>query len=71
MCTPCVDYAVCLGGKKISVNAGYWRDSLSRTNILQCYSSSACLGGYYEDQQYPVMCKTGYSGILCNNCVLD
>ena len=71
LCTPCVDNAECLGGIQISVKAGYWRDQLKREEILSCYQSSACLGGFYTNLTFPVMCAEGYQGILCNDCVLN
>lgn len=60
-----MDNAECLGGSKISVNEGYWRDNLTREEILQCYESTACLGGYLENQTYPVACAEGYQGVMC------
>ena len=54
VCLICMDNADCLGGSEISVSEGYWWDNVTWSEILQCYESSACLGGYFDNQTHPV-----------------
>jgi hypothetical protein len=65
LCLPCMQDAICEGGKNISLNPGFWRDNLTRVNLLPCLAPEACLGGYKEDGEHPVNCAKGYSGVLC------
>lgn len=68
VCLPCMDNADCLGGMKIAVAPGFWRDTKTREVMWQCFKGSFCEGGYEPGNQYPVKCKEGYYGILCNAC---
>ena len=54
VCSICMDNAKCEGGSKISVDEGYWRDALTWKEILECFEWTACLGGYFDNQTFPV-----------------
>jgi len=41
-----MDNVECKGGNQLSINEGYWRDTIHQTEILVCYASQACLGGF-------------------------
>ena len=56
--------AVCLGGTKINVNSGYWRENTNSSLVYKCLREEVCQGGYVESNIHPVKCKTGYKGIL-------
>jgi len=60
LCIPCMDHVNCTGGNKLVLEEGYWRDTLMRDEVLECYWKESCLGGYYPDQEYPVKCAEGY-----------
>ena len=55
-----------LGGAELEVNPEYWRISTNSTTVLNCPLPSACLGGYYPQDKYPVKWETGYKGYLCS-----
>ena len=59
-----MDNAVCLGGTKINVASGYWRNNTNSTAMYACLREEACQGGYEENNIHPVKCGRGYSGIL-------
>lgn len=64
-CLPCMDHATCLGTNQVSVDSGYWRSTINSSNIYKCPRASSCLGGFYSNQSTPILCATGYTGILC------
>ena len=55
---------VCSGGAELDVNPEHWRFSTNSTTVLDCPLPSACLGGYYPKNEYPVKWETGYKGYL-------
>ena len=62
-CFPCMENAVCYGGNNISVDAGYWRTSISSENVIFCRDYEAwCLGGFNST------CGGGYIGPICSSC---
>jgi len=61
-CTACPENAKCTGGNNILVNAGYWRQSTSTVKIMECRTSSYCLGGFEST------CAEGNTGLLCDSC---
>lgn len=69
-CNDCPSKATC-EGKEIRVDKGYWRHDLLTTDIIECPNVDACLGGYNENNKYPVNCATGYTGILCSEWVVE
>lgn len=71
LCKPCLENVVCLGGNKLSLNKGFWRDSLNREEILRCFEFDACEGGFYLNTTYPVKCGEGYQGVMCHDCVYN
>jgi len=64
-CLPCLEHADCLGKNKVSVNPGYWRSSIYSSKIYICPWISSCLGGFEPQNEHPVQCGVGYTGILC------
>ena len=54
-----------LGGVQIYVNSGYWRKSTNSTYMSEWPRQNSCLGEYHPENEYPVTCEEGYSGILC------
>jgi hypothetical protein len=69
-CKSCPDHASC-EGEMISLSKGYWRIDTNSTDIIECPNEDACLGGYEPENEYPVGCKTGYKGLVCNECVVE
>ena len=69
-CEKCMDNVVCLGGKELEVNPGYWRHTLNSTRIIDCPREKSCLGGFYSNYSFPVECAEGYSGYLCTSCLI-
>ena len=65
----CIDHADWLGGEKISVDSGYWRKSTNSTYIIEWPRSKSWKGGFHPENEYPVECDTGYSGLLCTEWV--
>ena len=63
--------AECEGSNIINVDEGYWRMSQDSTTIYQCLLKSACLGGFKPENENPVECADGYTGILCHSCIID
>jgi hypothetical protein len=49
-----MNHAVCLGGKMVQVDKGYWRINKNSTKMYECLRENACEGGYNEDSKYPV-----------------
>ena len=43
----------------ISIDRGYWRATLSSTEVLACYNADACLGGVTGAAGF---CLEGYKG---------
>lgn len=47
ICSPCPDNSRCYGGKNISVEPGFWRSSITSTNIVKCVPyADSCLYKY-------------------------
>eukprot|EP00347_Sterkiella_histriomuscorum_P018648 403344713 len=77
-CNECPLHAECPGGKEIIVSAGYWRSNFYSSNVMQCLLDEACIGGSLSEDysivssndalSYP-LCKYGYGGNLCHNCL--
>eukprot|EP00347_Sterkiella_histriomuscorum_P014612 403360218 len=76
-CLECPKNAECPGGREIDVNPGYWRSNFYSSNVMQCLLNEACIGGKLSEeyisisndvQSYP-LCKYGYGGNLCHNCL--
>ena len=42
-CNLCLPHAVCLGGKNLYPDPGYWRMDMYSENIIQCENTQACL----------------------------
>mmetsp|Transcript_7339 Transcript_7339/g.6557 ORF Transcript_7339/g.6557 Transcript_7339/m.6557 type:complete len:118 (-) Transcript_7339:2116-2469(-) len=63
-CIECPEHAQCVNGENITVDTGYWRESLDSAAIYQCYNIEACPSN--DD----VTCTVGYGGNLCQSCVL-
>ena len=62
-CQACVDNADCKGGNEIELKPGYWRSSITSTEIHECSKAPEnCLGGFYSN------CSEGYTGPLCQSC---
>eukprot|EP00347_Sterkiella_histriomuscorum_P005452 403356564 len=77
-CLECPKNAECPGGREIDVNPGYWRSNFYSSNVMQCLLDEACIGGKLSEeyisisndvQSYP-LCKYGYGGNLCHNCLV-
>ena len=64
-CTICLDNFICSGGYvPIYPKAGYWRESKTSLNAIQCiHNKQACL----EHDR----CLDGYRGVLCENCNIE
>ena len=60
-----MDNAICLGGKQIHVDKGYWRKDGNSTEPFPCFNEDACLGGYSATNSHPVNCEEGYEDVLC------
>ena len=58
-------------GNMISLNSGYWRIDANSTTILECPNDDACLGGFNLDNDHPVDCSPGYTGILWNEWITE
>ena len=41
---------------------------MNSTEILRCPRPQSCKGGHEPDNQHPVQCETGYTGVLCMDC---
>ena len=67
-CQHCMNNVVCEGGAVININTGYWRVSSNSTRIIECINKKACQGGYFETNDNPTKCTTGYKGNLCTKC---
>ena len=66
-CNQWVTNTVCQGEYIISVDKGYWRNTKNSTYIAEWLYKDACQGGYSEENEHPVNCSEGYSGILWND----
>ena len=64
-CIKCPTIADCPGGNVLSLKKGFWRNSRESDKIYTCSNSNACLGGYYPNNEHPVECKEGFTGVLC------
>ncbi|CAG9321220.1 unnamed protein product [Blepharisma stoltei] len=64
-CKSCPPDAVCLGGKNVFPNAGYWRSGEFSENFYSCPNSEACIGNKTD---YTGGCAEGYKGTLCAIC---
>ena len=69
----CLLNADCPGGDIITVNYGYWRSGFYSTNIIKCLYKDACIGGNLSrvkdnNTEHP-LCKYGYGGNLCHQCI--
>ena len=62
-CMPCPDGAVCPDGKYVTVLPGKWRTGLASTEMWDCPSPAACVGGNGTE-----LCAKGYSKVLCAVC---
>ena len=60
--------AVCLGGKDIEVDNGYWRKTPNSTDIIEWPRKDSCLGKYVKDSENPSEWAAGYTGLLCTDC---
>ena len=66
-CEVCLPTEQCYGANMTSPQPFYWRSSPTSTNYIKCFNPEACLGG---TKDAPLgICKEGYSGIMCANCV--
>ena len=65
-----MSHAECLGGNKVNVTKGFWRQFLNSTEVFECFNNKACLGGMNlnptEDNPFAVFCENGYNGFLCS-----
>ena len=61
----------CLGGNQIYVDSGYWRKNSNTSTVVPCINTKACIGGFVDREIMPVNWDTGYTGILCNECVIE
>ena len=68
-CKAWINHADWLGGEQISVDSGYWRKSITSTYVIQCPRTKSWLGGYHPENDYPIQCDTGYSGLLWTDCL--
>lgn len=63
VCEGVMDHSNSSGGnvtlETISIQPGYWRATVSSTDILECYNGDACLGGVSGTDDY---CLEGYEG---------
>lgn len=67
-CLPCKSNTQCMGGYKIIVDNGYWRDSIYSDEIVSCSNQkSNCDGGFYAGDS---SCAEGHIGALCESCDL-
>ena len=54
----------------LSLSPGFWRASLSSTDILKCPQDRYCLGTSYEAEPNPSMyCSINHTGTYCSDCV--
>ena len=67
-CNQWITNTACKGEYKISVDYGYWRNTKNSTYIAEWLYKDACKGGFSDDNEHPVNCSEGYSGILWNDC---
>ncbi|GMH73335.1 hypothetical protein TrRE_jg3119, partial [Triparma retinervis] len=62
--------------EKLPLMKGYWRSSSNSSNIVQCYTESACLHPDDDDSEDTStttitaddQCAEGHTGPLCNVC---
>ena len=66
-CNQWVTNTVCQGEYIISVDKGYWRNTKNSTYIAEWLYKDACQEGYSEENEHPVNCSEGYSGVLWND----
>ena len=64
-CQECPKNIICNGGYNLSLEQGFWRANNLSTDIYPCLISGVCLGGFESN------CREGYSGPLCDVCVVD
>jgi hypothetical protein len=69
-CENWMTHAVWLGGSKIKVDNGYWRNTLNSTDIRFWPRPGSCKGGYHPENKHPVRWDTGYTGYLCTEWVV-
>ena len=67
-CNQWITNTGCQGEYKILVDYGYWRNTKNSTYIAEWLYKDACKGGFSDDNEHPVNCSEGYSGILWNDC---
>ena len=70
-CKAWISNAVCLGGKQIYVNDGYFRKSNESDLVIEWIRKESCKGGFIEYSLYPVEWEQGYEGLLCSECVVN
>lgn len=62
-CSGVMDHASSTGGnitmESLSIERGYWRATMTTTDILECHNADACLGGVTESSGY---CLESYEG---------
>lgn len=68
VCKECNLNSQCPGKEVIDVDEGYWRESVESDTLYICLEKSACKGGYFPENENPVECTEGYTGILCQEC---
>ena len=66
-CSQWIMNTICQGEHKLSVDHGYWRNTKNSTYIAECLTKDACKGGYSDENDHPVNCSEGYSGVLWND----
>jgi hypothetical protein len=59
-----MDHAKCLGGTQIVVDNKFWRIDSNATSVVQCPRPESCKGGYDPNQEHPIKCQAGYTGLL-------
>jgi hypothetical protein len=64
-CESCFENSIWFGGTNIHVQEGYWRRTTNSTSAIEWPNEHACLGGYYPEQENPVVCDKAYAGNLC------
>jgi hypothetical protein len=62
------DHSTCYGGNEIRIDNGFWRKSITSTNILEWPRRASCKGGFNSENTSPVECRFGYTGPLCLQC---
>ena len=62
--TNCIDNAVWLGGKQVSIDSGYWRKTANSSLAVEWPNKAAWLGDYVDQDMFPVKWQDGYDGYL-------